>query len=167
MTERKYYNERCRSITKCRSLHRSNRESDEPDRMIGRMGQVPLCSRSLMIVMCFMAFIQSPVFAGKVYVVSPLGQFPPQTSATASWITSTDLAKTLQGLTKDDTVYLCEGEEFFTNSGPFAINSGQKISTYPCNPSLLCALDPQCPYSGIRRIEIRFVRGQVVDPQTI
>jgi hypothetical protein len=88
------------------------------------------------VILCiFKLLLISPIFADKIYVVSPSAQFPPNSGTTASWIRSTDLALTLDGLTKNDTVYLCEGEEFFTNSGPFSIDSGRKITTYPCKPS--------------------------------
>ena len=65
----------------------------------------------------------------KIYVVSPLGQFPTNGTA-ASWIRSTDLGKTLSGLARGDTVNLCEGEEFV---GQFLImQSFVTVQSYPC-----------------------------------
>ena len=95
--------------------------------------QIPPSSFITLFIVNLMFCI--PSFASKIYVVSPSGLFP-QSGSAASWIPLTDLAVTLKSLTKSDTVYLCEGEEFLAKSGPFAINSGRKISTYPCNPAL-------------------------------
>ena len=68
----------------------------------------------------------------KIYVVSPLGQYPTDPSA-QTWLRSTNLASTIRSVKENDAIYLCEGEVF---EGPFTLNKKNvKISSYPCNQS--------------------------------
>ena len=84
-------------------------------------------SRFSLIFGCFLS-----AHCSKVYVVSPLGQFPTGPN-TETWLQSTSLASTLNRVKENDAVYVCDGEVF---EGPFTLNKKNvNFSSYPCNQS--------------------------------
>ena len=72
------------------------------------------------------------ITCAKIYVVSPLGQFPTDPS-TQTWLQSTSLASTFNAVKERDAVYVCDGEVF---EGPFTFGKKNvNLSSYPCNQS--------------------------------